>query len=299
LYRSAAAAREMSSRRFRPQSIDYGDEICFRPAKTTYACEDAVVNKSLSITVDGNLGDAVIDCRGSSRFAQVRSGAREISQVKFASLVLRGGNAAAGGLVYAEGVSLQLDNNHLSNSTSSCMVWQDQSDGQLFSSSDCDQTYPLHDHQLPPRYAQDSQELPLPKVGGGGGVYAVNCDMQVTGCSFHGLQAGSYGGAIFAVGGKRHNFTGNTFSDNYAPVVAAAVGLLYWASINHTVHHFADNVFHANRPTKLGGGGIGIFFFGAQHHFNKHSAWRNSFTDCVGGSGWKFGGGGGGGGLEE
>jgi hypothetical protein len=57
--------------------------------------------------------------------------------MKLDSLVLRGGAAAAGGLIYSEGIALITSNSRLLNSSSSCEVWQDERDGQIFFSPDC------------------------------------------------------------------------------------------------------------------------------------------------------------------
>jgi hypothetical protein len=89
--------------------------------------------------------------------------------------------------------------------------------------------------------------------------------MNFTGNEFIGLQFSSYGGAIFSVGGTSHRFTGNVFRNNIAPVVAAAVGLVYWESANGKEQHFEENSFVSNGPTGLGAGGVGIFYCGAEH----------------------------------
>jgi hypothetical protein len=46
--------------------------------------------------------------------------------VNLDSLVLRGGAAAAGGLIYSERITLIISNSRLLNSSSSCKVWQDE-----------------------------------------------------------------------------------------------------------------------------------------------------------------------------
>jgi hypothetical protein len=105
-----------------------GSTICYRRSSSPYACEDAVANKSVTIASEhGMLGSVVINCRGLSRFLRVISPIHpsptpplnppltppltpppapfDIAlNVSLDSLVLQGGMAAVGGLIYAEGV---------------------------------------------------------------------------------------------------------------------------------------------------------------------------------------------------
>ena len=176
-----------------------GSTICYRPAKSPYPCEDAIVNKTVSISAaNGSLGNVVIDCQGGSRFLRaVSTGVHDSPMsVSLDSLVLQGGMAVAGGLIYAEHISLRVSNSRLANSASTCNVLQDQRDGQILTSAECYQTYPLRRETSRRQSQLQTHSLPnaLPQVGGGGGIYAVNCAIEIDHTEFNGLQAGSFGG---------------------------------------------------------------------------------------------------------
>jgi hypothetical protein len=234
-----------------------GSTICYRRSSSPYACEDAVANKSVTIASEhGMLGSVVIDCRGSSRFLRVISSIQPSPSpppapfdtalnVSLDSLVLQGGMAAVGGLIYAEGVSLRVSNSRLTNSSSTCQVSQEH-DGKIVYSSDCYNTYPLRDtlHSSTPLQQAHS----LPEVGGGGGIYAVNCNIEIDSSEFSALQAGSFGGAILSVNGNIHRFSNNKFVGNHAAVVAAGVALVYWGDASNKLHQFHNNTFHTKLP---------------------------------------------------
>ena len=121
-----------------------GDTVCFRASKHPYPCSDTLVNKSLTITTEGEMGDSIIDCGGVTRFARLRSLSSSSSiSVTIASLVLRHGRAAVGGLIHAERVALYLVNSTLASSTSQCQVFQQGTEGKFVASAACNQSLPL------------------------------------------------------------------------------------------------------------------------------------------------------------
>jgi hypothetical protein len=151
------------------------------------------------------------------------------------------------------------------------------------------------DPSTPPSRAQ----ITLPDVGGGGALYAEECQLSVTGSLFSRLHSSSYGGAILSVDGVSHAFSGNTFEHCEAPFVAGAVGIVYRKDSYRRQHNFHNNIFLFatgidNKSTGIGAGAIGILYF-ADAKANQHAFSFNLFSNCKGGCNQMYAGGGGGG----
>jgi hypothetical protein len=151
------------------------------------------------------------------------------------------------------------------------------------------------DPSTPPSRAQ----ITLPEVGGGGALYAEQCNLLVTGSSFSQLRSSSYGGAILSVEGVSHNFSGNTFEHCEAPFIAGALGIVYRKDSYQRSHSFQHNTFRFStgindKSTGIGAGAIGILYFAAAM-YNQHAVGFNLFSNCKGGCDQIYAGGGGGG----
>ena len=130
-----------------------------------------------------------------------------------------------GGLIHAERVALYLVNSTLASSTSQCQVFQQGTEGKFVASTACNQSLPLPFLPTVPfssssasvslvpaqaeQWGEDAKseasspytdtappiaEPLLPRVGGGGGVYAVDCPLvSATDTLFQDLHADSSG----------------------------------------------------------------------------------------------------------
>ena len=136
----------------------------------------------------------------------------------------------------------------------------------------------------------------LPQAGGGGAVYTVGVEEVVVESSkFLNCSSASYGGAVLAVGAIRTSFANNVLFGNTARFISAGFGLVHWSSISNTSHDFNGNHFSQQHVTHMGGGGLGVVYFGTLHMHNRHRICDCYFEHCSGGSEQRYVGGGGGG----
>jgi hypothetical protein len=162
----------------------------------------------------------------------------------------------------------------------------------------------------------------LPPVGGGGALFAKDCDVVIVGSNFSGNSARSYGGAaLLSFSGNRSGsrfaggsgpssharvlqVDGNAMIGNHAALLGGAVAVAFWDSAHKNAIRFGRNeILDCTSANGTGAGGFGVMYAGRESVANSHRVHANSFQGCRGGNNGQYfsaklasvGGGGGGG----